>query len=211
MSRDDIIATVAQLGFQNFSVPALARTLGVDHSTLYRYIDGRDDLVVAAMERCFAQNAWPPAENGDWSETVRAYGRAYSRLYAEHPGLAWALGNISRRVNASVETMNLFRTALVDRGVAPYEALLLSDMLAQLVRGVYGLWHDDTNSGVTLVERNAALLSRFERTASGADPRVVEALWDFTSEDVEAQLEKRVEILIAGFRPLVEATGTRPL
>ena len=50
LTRDDVARAALAEGVLTMSMPAVARRLGVSHSTLYRYVHDRDDLVLAALD-----------------------------------------------------------------------------------------------------------------------------------------------------------------
>ncbi|TGN34319.1 TetR/AcrR family transcriptional regulator [Aeromicrobium chenweiae] len=73
-------------GVDTFSMPSVARRLGVAHSGLYRYVADRDDLLVRAMDIAFDSTTWPDAEL-PWDELLREIGESTWRACDAHPGL----------------------------------------------------------------------------------------------------------------------------
>lgn len=83
----DAIANAALAdGIATFSMPSVARRLGVAHSGLYRYVTDRDDLLVRALDIAFSSTTWPDAEL-PWDELLREIGESVWRACDEHPGL----------------------------------------------------------------------------------------------------------------------------
>ncbi|MFE3722605.1 TetR/AcrR family transcriptional regulator, partial [Streptomyces cyaneofuscatus] len=62
LTRDAVADAALAEGVAVFSMPGVAARLGVSHSTLYRYVDSRDDLVRAAGQKDAAHTNRPPAE-----------------------------------------------------------------------------------------------------------------------------------------------------
>ncbi|MEJ7634239.1 TetR/AcrR family transcriptional regulator [Aeromicrobium sp.] len=83
----DVIAQAAlDDGIATFSMPSVARRLGVAHSGLYRYIEDRDDLLVRALDRAIEAATWPDADCS-WEELLRAIGETIWHMCEEHVGL----------------------------------------------------------------------------------------------------------------------------
>lgn len=72
-------------GLSAFSMPSVARRLGVAHSGLYRYVTDRDELLVAALELAVADVIWPAADL-PWQDLLRAIGATAWELCEVHPG-----------------------------------------------------------------------------------------------------------------------------
>src|SRR5215207_4660637 len=83
----DMIAQAAlDDGIATFSMPSIARRLGVAHSGLYRYVADRDDLLVEALDRAVLGVTWPSATL-EWEQLLRAIGDTVWELCEKHPGL----------------------------------------------------------------------------------------------------------------------------
>ncbi|MCW2800207.1 MAG: TetR family transcriptional regulator [Aeromicrobium sp.] len=83
----DMIAQAAlDDGIATFSMPSVARRLGVAHSGLYRYVTDRDELLMTALDRAVAEVSWPSADL-EWQELLRAVGETIWQMCERHPGL----------------------------------------------------------------------------------------------------------------------------
>lgn len=83
----DAIANAALAdGIATFSMPSVARRLGVAHSGLYRYVTDRDDLLVKALDIAFGSTTWPSPDL-PWDELLREIGESIWRTCDAHPGL----------------------------------------------------------------------------------------------------------------------------
>ena len=83
----DAIANAALAdGIATFSMPSVARRLGVAHSGLYRYVTDRDDLLVKALDIAFSSTTWPSADL-PWDELLREIGESIWRTCDAYPGL----------------------------------------------------------------------------------------------------------------------------
>lgn len=83
----DVIAQAAlDDGVDKFSMPSVARRLGVAHSGLYRYVTDRDDLQVRAIDKAILATQWP-GNDLPWDDLLRAIGDAVWAACEAYPGL----------------------------------------------------------------------------------------------------------------------------
>lgn len=130
LSRERIIAAAIDLGVEHVTIGAVAAALGAAPAGLYRYIDGRDDLVAAGLEAILAGSPLPPTEHG-WRHFLEteawtrwALLRRYAGLLHRHQG---------RLVTVAVRRMEQLVTGLVELGFDPDLALLAVDSVTDLV------------------------------------------------------------------------------
>jgi AcrR family transcriptional regulator len=86
LTVDAIAHAALDDGIATFSMPSVARRLGVAHSGLYRYVTDRDDLLIQAMDIAFESTTWPSADL-PWDELLREIGHAVWRSCDAYPGL----------------------------------------------------------------------------------------------------------------------------
>jgi AcrR family transcriptional regulator len=83
----DLIAQAAlDDGIGTFSMPSVARRLGVAHSGLYRYVEDRDDLLVRALDLAVLGATWPEADQ-PWEDLLQGIGSTIWTMCEDHPGL----------------------------------------------------------------------------------------------------------------------------
>ncbi|MGB3484401.1 MAG: TetR/AcrR family transcriptional regulator C-terminal domain-containing protein [Mycobacterium sp.] len=71
-----------------FTIPELARRLGVSPSSLYNHVSGRDEIVELLRERAMSDVELPDDDpDRDWTETVAEIMRSYRRSFARYPRL----------------------------------------------------------------------------------------------------------------------------
>jgi AcrR family transcriptional regulator len=88
LTVDAIAHAALEDGIATFSMPSVARRLGVAHSGLYRYVTDRDDLLVRAMDIAFDSTTWPDGDAGlPWTELLQEIGHAVWRACDAYPGL----------------------------------------------------------------------------------------------------------------------------
>lgn len=78
---------VAALGVAqgDFSVPQIARRLGVQTASVYHHVDGRDGIVELLRERICAAIDSGTLDGRPWDAAVAAWARSYRAAFAAHP------------------------------------------------------------------------------------------------------------------------------
>lgn len=85
---DSIIDAGVRVGLDGITLTAVAKELGVDPSTLYRYIDGVDDLIIRIVDRIVGRFEVPDLPDASPEELLAEFALRMWRLQIEHPGLA---------------------------------------------------------------------------------------------------------------------------
>jgi AcrR family transcriptional regulator len=78
------IALADEGGLDAVSMGRVANALGVTTMALYRYVDGKDDLLELMLEVA-AGDPPPLAEGLDWRAALRAWADALAAVYRRHP------------------------------------------------------------------------------------------------------------------------------
>lgn len=132
VDSEAIVRTAVEIGFDRLTMSAVAAQLGVTHSALYRYFATRDALACAAIDSAVESVRWPhPGES--WHDFLVATAEAYWTLYENHPGLALEVSTLRSTSQGMVSITNRSGVALIDFGFAAADAVLVIDMLGELV------------------------------------------------------------------------------
>ena len=141
LTVDVIAAAALDDGIATFSMPSVARRLGVAHSGLYRYVTDRDDLLVQALDKAFLSTTWPDADL-PWEDLLREIGNAVWRACDAYPGLDRASQlapqpspAVLEKMNAWISTLNDQHFLMDDAAVAVEFVIALAlDSSAQMAR-----------------------------------------------------------------------------
>jgi AcrR family transcriptional regulator len=87
ISRDKIAQTALDIGLRNITVAGVAKHLGVDHSSLYGHIKGRNDLIMAAADLAIRDLDWQ-SDPADWRTYLTVMATAIWQMYRTTPALA---------------------------------------------------------------------------------------------------------------------------
>lgn len=130
--RETIVRAAVETGFARLTMAAVGKRVGVSHSTLYYYFRGRQELAAAAVDHAVNAIDWPlPGE--DWRTYLTSTAWAHWELYTNHPGLAKEITALRITAPALVRRDNRTGLALLGLGFEPDDAMLVVDMLAELV------------------------------------------------------------------------------
>ncbi|RLK58986.1 TetR/AcrR family transcriptional regulator [Actinokineospora cianjurensis] len=131
LTRDDVARAALAEGLLTLSMPTVARRLGVSHSTLYRYVHDRDDLVLAAIDLAVREFTWPAPDLG-WRELLWAFADALWRFLKAHPGMAESI-QVAPGLPARVtELATGYVLRLRTEGLGRREASIAVDLVADL-------------------------------------------------------------------------------
>lgn len=97
LSRERIVDTALALmddeGLDAVTMPRLAQRLGVGTMSLYRHVDGKNDLINAVAELVLSGVQVPAGANDDWEGRVVGYLRALRDCALAHPALSRILAD----------------------------------------------------------------------------------------------------------------------
>ncbi|GAA2804794.1 TetR/AcrR family transcriptional regulator [Streptomyces showdoensis] len=87
LDRERITTTALELVDEqgDFSVPQIARRLGVQTASVYHHVDGRDGIVELLRERVCAAIDDAALDLEPWDEAMGAWARSYRAAFAAHP------------------------------------------------------------------------------------------------------------------------------
>jgi AcrR family transcriptional regulator len=185
LTVDVIAAAALEDGIATFSMPSVARRLGVAHSGLYRYVTDRDDLLVRTLDRAFLATSWP---SGDlpWEDLVREIGTAVWRACDAHPGLDRASQMAHRSSPALLTMMDAWVASLRGQGFEPVDAALAVEFVISLALDC---------------SAQMARLARIDR--SELQRGELPVLKEYDTDEVwsgRGMYDRKVDIVIAGLR-----------
>jgi len=132
LTMDAIVTAALADGIAEFSMPSVARRLGVAHSGLYRYVTDRDDLVVRAIGHAVTSVSWPDADL-DWRELFPALGESVWAVCDAHPGYDLTALTAPYWPTEVVELMRPYIESLHRQGFSVEDAAMAIDSIGTLV------------------------------------------------------------------------------
>lgn len=122
LDRERITTTALELVDEkgDFSVPRIAKRLGVQTGSVYHHVDGRDGIVELLRERVAA--AIDPAtltrDERPWAEALADWARSYRAAFAAHPKAIPLLTTSPVRAQRVLDQYELAAGLLLDAGFA---------------------------------------------------------------------------------------------
>lgn len=139
ISRDDVAEAVLAIGLDKVTLAGVGKYLGVDHSSLYRHVAGRDDLLLAAADRAIATLDWE-CETDDWRVYLETAAMAVWELYVRYPGLADAIRSMEVTPPAGVMAFSKACRRMEDFGFASEDAVLIMDSIMDMTSDSSSGW-----------------------------------------------------------------------
>jgi AcrR family transcriptional regulator len=203
--RETIVRAALDIGFSRLTMSSVGGRLGVAHSTLYRYFPSRDALAAAAVDHAVDAIEWPVA-GADWREFLEATAWAHWRLFAAHPGLAREITALHITGQALVRRDNQTGLVLIGFGFEPADAVLVMDMVAELVTqaflAVVPPAEGNDSTSVDEAEADAAAQRRrrelVEPWVDMYDARLREVLVEAMSGPTAAWFERKLNLFLDG-------------
>lgn len=131
ISLEQIVQATVDDGLDTFSMPSVARRVGVAHSALYRYVPDRESLLVSAAESILDAATWP-ATDQTWDPLLRAIAQTVTSVCDEHPGFARAVLASARMPEVWRERLRPYHQALQSQGFSAGDARLVTDLLLHI-------------------------------------------------------------------------------
>lgn len=166
ISRESVARAAISLGFEGLTMSTVAASLNVKHSSLYRHVGSRDDLVSLAIDLLAWEAKWPePGES--WREYVETITDVMWALYAEFPGLAPELQRLPAPPSSVVYIFAAGTEALIGFGFDPEDAVLIVDTVSDLTIDSYMNAYRLRTSQMKPLEPDAVSQSRFAENPPG--------------------------------------------
>jgi AcrR family transcriptional regulator len=144
LSLDLIVDAVLEDGIATFSMPSVAARLGVAHSGLYRYVQDRDELLVAAIERAALSVDWPEPDL-PWRDLLREITRSVWAICERYPGYDVVALSPPKWPQRVVEQVTPYIASLHDQGFTIEDATVAVQIAGNLalttsVKGTVGAY-----------------------------------------------------------------------
>ncbi len=146
VTRVDIARAALEIGLDAVTVKAVAAHLGMDHSSLYRHVKSRDEIVAAAADLAVAELDWQMPE-GDWRARLERLSDAIWSLYERHPGLAVAFCEMQVIPPAGIRGFAEAVAQLQSEGFRLEDAILAVDTLVDALTDCFTGWQRFSRSG----------------------------------------------------------------
>lgn len=131
ISREIIAAAALELGLNGITLTAVAGHLGVDHSSLYRHIKDRRDMLLAAADLAIGTLKWR-SRTPNWRSYLEKAAESVWALYERYPGLANAIRELDVTPPEGVRAFGETVARLETMGFSRENAILLLDSIMDM-------------------------------------------------------------------------------
>jgi AcrR family transcriptional regulator len=213
-TRDEVAAAAVTLadegGLDAASMRKVAAALGVGAASIYRYVDGRDELYDLMVDRVEGEDGPPPPVSGDWRADLTVVARRTRALIHRHPWLASvAAGRPSFGPNSVAWTEHgLACMAVLDIDID--EMFVASEVLQSFVLGFTTRElseHEELRrSGVSADQRGRSVASWVEALiGSGAFPHFARVVRDASlphaARGWDVRFDRGLDLILDGLFP----------
>ncbi|MEH0631828.1 TetR/AcrR family transcriptional regulator C-terminal domain-containing protein [Streptomyces bottropensis] len=176
-----------------FSVPQIARRLGVQTGSVYHHVDGRDGIVELLRERVTEGIDASALDLRPWDEALEAWARSYRAAFAAHPRAIPLLMTSPVRAPHVLEQYERAVTLLLDAGFPLPDVMPVLVALENVVLG----------SAMDL----AAPVAMWEITDESTAPRLARALDAVGDGRADAAFEFALDGFLAHARDRLRAAA----
>ncbi|CAG8998333.1 MAG: hypothetical protein CENE_00275 [Candidatus Celerinatantimonas neptuna] len=145
--REDIADAALAIGLDTFTLALIGQMLGVDHSSLYRHVKGRDDILFLAVDRAIASLNWEPEQPASWPSYLEYIAESVWTLYERYPGLASTIRMMENTPPAIVKAFSHACHRLIDFGFCEEDAALIMDSIMDMTCDSASLWQRMSQQG----------------------------------------------------------------
>jgi AcrR family transcriptional regulator len=178
------IAVADGEGLGAVSMARVATDLGVTTMALYRYVDSKDDLLLAMIDTAYGA---PPrrAVTGDWRAQLQSWARANHRALARHPWIVQITLSDPPLGPNTTAWMERGLRAFADTGLGQQERLSALLLVEVYIRGQVLLAANFLGGEALAVDADGTAYARTLREVMDPErfPALVEALGSGALED----------------------------
>ncbi|WP_434588747.1 TetR/AcrR family transcriptional regulator C-terminal domain-containing protein [Streptomyces sp. A5-4] len=137
LDRERITTTALELVDRQgeFSVPQIARRLGVQTGSVYHHVEGRDGIVELLRVRVASAIDTSTLEVRPWDAAMTAWARSYRAAFAAHPRAIPLLMTSPVRARKVLDQYECAVRLLLDAGFAAADVMVVISALENLVLG----------------------------------------------------------------------------
>ncbi|MFC8509579.1 TetR/AcrR family transcriptional regulator [Streptomyces sp. NPDC057411] len=186
LDRERITTTALELVDEqgDFSVPQIARRLGVQTASVYHHVEGRDGIVELLRERVCDAIDGGVLDERPWDAAVAGWARSYRAAFAAHPRAIPLLTTSPVRAPKVLRQYEKAVVRLLDAGFPLADVMPVIIALENLVLG----------SALDM----AAPEAMWELADETATPQLARAL-AAVAEGSEARTDAAFELALAGY------------
>lgn len=119
----------------DFTLPALARRLGVQTASLYHHVDGRSGVIELLREQVAEAMDPSSLDEEPWDRALAGFFRSYRDVFAAHPRVVPLLTTATVRSTKVIQAYDRMVTRLDEAGIPAEKAMRILTALDNFVIG----------------------------------------------------------------------------
>jgi AcrR family transcriptional regulator len=159
LTLDGIVATAIELadteGLGAVSMSRVAERLGFTTMSLYRYVSGKDELLMLMVDAAAVAPAPSPEPASDWRSAMEQFGRQQLALFRRHPWVTQIPLSGPPVTPSQIGWMEYGLSAMADTGLEEGEKVQVLSMVALYVRNEAKLEYDMAQAYAAAVAAHA--------------------------------------------------------
>nr|WP_319515223.1 TetR family transcriptional regulator [uncultured Cohaesibacter sp.] len=209
ISREDIARTALEIGLNNTTLSAIGKHLGVDHSSLYRHIKSRNDILVAAIDLAVEQIDWDCEDHCDWRSFSCAVADRCWGLFMANPGLGLIMRSLDVTPSSVIRVFSKACRRLEDFGFSTQDATLVLDSIMDMTNDSSIGWQHMQSKGQNGAPVSRSLVQAWnemsEKEASLSP--YISIMTDIISGNPKDWWKKKLYLILDGAERMLEKTS----
>lgn len=199
ISRQKIAKAALDVGFENITIVNVAKQLGVDHSSLYRHISSREDILIEAVNLIIDELPYPEQFDA-WRDFVFQFAKATWDIFQLHPGAARIVRDLAVTPPKSIATFAKATKELQKFGFSPSQAVLLLDSVLDMTVDAAIGWDRSNSQDSKVKNASERMLNAWLNEAEDA-PEIrtqINAMTQAMIDPPEVWWEKKLNLILDG-------------
>ncbi len=205
ISLEDIARVTLEIGLDDVTMIGVGQALGVDHSSLYRHVKGRKDLLLVAVDLAIAQLNWR-SKTPDWREFAQGVANASWVLFDRHQGLADAMRELEVSPPSGIRAFGEIANQFEEYGFSIDEAVLLIDSIFDMTLDFFTGWRRAYRSN-RIGERGIETVVQSWQVEAKRNPdaaRPIAIMTNMMGDDPYKSWNKKLFLLLEGAQAIFE-------
>lgn len=200
LSRAVIADAALRIGLDRATLKQIGAELGIDHSTLYRHVRDRDDLMSAAVDQALSGLTWQQQAAEGWRAYLVRVAEMVWTVYETNPGVAETIRSLETTPPSVIRAFVAMCEGLHAAGFSAAEAVLVVDSVMDMTLDSAVGWRRLTmpsSTGDTIAE--AMRQSWYDSLEPGETPSPVgELMTEVITGSPRAWWLNKIELLLDG-------------
>lgn len=210
ISFEEIARVALKIGLDEVTMIGVAQELGVDHSSLYRYVKGRKELLLAAADLAAAElevddQAWR-GKPDEWREFVQAVANSAWNLFERYPGLADALRELEVSPPSGIRAIAKISNQIESFGFSIEESVLVLDSVLDMTIDCFTGWRRVYKPG-NIGERGLETVVQSWQVEADRNPdnaRPIAIMIRMMSDNPKLWWDKKLFLILEGAQAIFE-------